>query len=122
MKPFDLEKAKNGAAVCMRDGMPVKILDFEFDIGNAKVILFKYYSKQRERDITMTTDLSGSSDNVILFMAPTIAYAVIYKNTNSQELYSGKLVPTKEEAETTKDSVYPELEKFCIAKIEMLDD
>lgn len=122
MKKFDLEAAKNGSAVCMRGGTPVKILDFEFDNGDAKVILFKYYSKQRERDITMTTDLSGDNYNVILFMAPTIAYAAIYKNTNSKELYSGKLVPTKEEAETMKDSVYPELEKFCIGKIELLDD
>lgn len=106
----------------MRDGMPVKILDFEFENGDAKVILFKYYSKQRERDIIMTTDLSGDNDNVILFMAPTIAYAKIYKDQDKNFLFSGKLFATKEEAEINRDIVCGNIELYCIAKIELQDD
>lgn len=42
MKIFDLEAAKNGAAVCLSDGTPVKILDFDF---NGKLI-FKFIPKE----------------------------------------------------------------------------
>lgn len=143
MKKFDLEKAKNGAAVCLGDGTPVRILDFDFNgriaykfipldiIGKGVMTedgrrtdgwLLDFADQDGIATYSTTNNKKIEKRDRNLFMAPVYAYAAIYKNTNSKELYSGKLVPTKEEAETMKDSVYPELEKFCIGKIELLDD
>lgn len=117
METFDLEKAKNGAEVCRIDGAPAKILDFDY---NGKII-YKFRDKFGKWEARMT-DQEGNADNRIddLFMSPNYAYATIYKNEFSQDLYSGKLCASKEEAEMQKDSTAPDMRKFCIAKIELL--
>lgn len=119
MKPFDIEKAKNGAEVCRIDGTPAKILDFDF---NGKII-YKFRD-ENGRWLVMWIDQKGNAydgkDN--LYMSPIFAYATIYQNEFSQNLYSGKLCASKEEAEMQKDHTSQDMRKFCIAKIELLLD
>ena len=119
MRTFDIEKAKNGAGVCRIDGAPAKILDFDF---NGKII-YKFMDEFGRWE-AKGTDYEGKADNRIddLYMSPNYAYATIYKDEFSQDLYSGKLCASKEEAEIQKDSTTPNMRKFCIAKIELLLD
>ena len=117
MKPFDLEKAKKGASVCRRDGTPVKILDFDFAGG----ILYKFTTNGVVKTVKVRPDGSSPFDRRDdIFMAPTIAYTKIYKNTYSNSLFGGKLVATKAEAEQQKSYYEKGIEEFCIAKIELL--
>lgn len=126
MKKFDLEKAKNGAAVCMRDGTPVKILDFDY----AGAICYKYKAGDGEPKIAFVgqdgVHRPNPDNNGIrkfdLFMAPTIAYTTIYINRNTSKLYGGELSPTYEEAKNQPDNTVSEWERFCIGKIELLQD
>lgn len=121
MKPFNLEKAQNGEPVCRKDGRPVKILDFDIN----GYILYKYYNEKEKREYTATAYKDGRGtmhSNGNLYMANTIAWATIYKNEYSNELYSGKLCSTREEAEIQKDNLYPDMKKFCMAKIELIEE
>ena len=130
MKKFDLEAAKNGAAVCLRNGTPAKILDFQFHIPEGDMILYKYYDHEIGSDIELIAEQTGTCIKIVieeenarkydLFMAPVYAYATIYINRHSKELYSGKLCSTEEMAKMQKDNVYPDMEKFGIARIELL--
>lgn len=132
MKPFDLEAAKNGAAVCLRDGRPAKILDFNFHFPEGDMILYKYYDNDVGYDIEQIAEVTGTCIKMVtkeenarkydLFMAPVYSYAKIYINRTIKELYSGKLCATIEEAAIQKDKVYPNLEYFCMAKIEMFHE
>lgn len=128
MKKFDLEAAKNGAAVCLRDGTPVKILDFDFNgriIYKKKFIdpdgaeLYELAHCDKEGNGLMLYSVSESNKEFDLFMAPVYTYAKIYINRIIQELYSGKICATIEEAAMQKDKVHPDLEYFGMAKIEM---
>lgn len=65
MKKFDIEKAKKGAAVCLRDGTPVKILDFDYN----GMVLFKYLSEQETPDGKKEERLGLDKDQD-LFMTP----------------------------------------------------
>lgn len=130
MKKFDLEAAKNGAAVCLRDGTPAKILDFQFHFPEGDMILYKYYDRHLCSDIESIAEQTGTCIKIVveeekarmydLFMAPVYAYATIYLNRLSKELYSGKLCSTEEIAKMQKDNVYPDMEKFGMARIELL--
>lgn len=55
MKPFDLELAKQGNPVCMKNGVPVKILDFNFEDRDFSIVAkwndgnyghIEYYTKE----------------------------------------------------------------------------
>lgn len=129
MKKFDLEAAKNGAAVCLRNGTPAKILDFQFRFVEGDMILYKFFSVFNGEDTEMFADQTGKCDRAgidddarkyDLFMAPVYAYATIYINRHTKELYSGKLCSTEEMAKMQKDNVYPDMEKFGMARIEIL--
>lgn len=128
MKKFDLEAAKKGAAVCLQDGTPVKILDFDFN-GD---ILYKTKVTNEHagtHECTIVVQQDGKrgeheegcdGKNLDLYMAPVYAYAKIYINRYSKELYSGKICATIEEAKIQRDNIFPDMEKFGIARIELL--
>lgn len=121
MKPFNLEKAQNGEPVCRKDGRPAKILDFNINGG----ILYKYYDEVEKTEFTVTANkdgrATGDSDGN-LYMGKKIAWATIYKNEYSNELYSGKLCSTREEAEIQKEKLFSDMKKFCMAKIELIEE
>ena len=123
MEKFNLKKAENGEAVCLGDGTPVKILDFDYQ-GK---ILYKYKSQRQDGNVEEKLGcakkegeaLNEYEDDKKLYMAPTYAYATIYEQETTHELYSGKLCPTPEEAEMQKDNLFPEMRKFCTARVEL---
>lgn len=135
MKEFDLEKAKNGAAVCMRDGTPVKILDFEYKHPDGNAILYKYDEwnfDKKNIESTMFTDLSGKCIMIVpdelsgrfdLFMAPITGYMSTYRDENGN-LVGGTVFVELEDCEKEKDR-YEQTDRyhfFRYAKVELLDD
>lgn len=115
MKPFDLEKAKNGALVCLDDGTPVKILDFNY---NGK-ILCKLQQKGLSGKII---DRLGDFDSDDLCMSPTFVYMNVYKKENNSELVGGSIRATQEECVDARktDHLNDWLQWFCVAKVELL--
>ena len=129
MKKFDLEAAKNGADVCLRDGTPAKILDFEYRFADGEMILFKYHDIVFSEDIVRCADLTGRCcDNLVhedcrkfdLFMAPVYAYACIYKDPMTGVLSTNYIHPTYKEAKANQLMDCEDREFFCHARIEML--
>lgn len=131
MKKFDIEKAKNGAAVCLRDGTPVKILDFDYN-GN---ILYKY--TYEDSDGKKTEELewadkdgyglchhSGDKDkDKDLFMTPVYGYMNVFKNEDNKVLVGGVIRATREEcAESAKTDLMPGTKWFCVARVELLEE
>jgi len=127
MKKFDLEAAKNGAAVCLRDGTPVKILDFDF---NGRIIYKKkfIYPNGAELYELAHCDKEGNGLRLCLinepdkefdlFMAPVYGYACIYKDTMTSVLSTNYIHETYEEARRNM-TTGPDEEFFCIARLEM---
>lgn len=74
MKPFDFVDAKNGAPVCTRGGLKVKILKFDLKNCNYPVVALITLKDGSECIKTYTTDgkfsVSGKDDNTDLMMAP----------------------------------------------------
>ena len=130
MKPFDLEKAKNGAAVCMRDGTPVRILDFNF-CGNR--ILYKFRTKQDE-ERTNDVNKNGIADYnstladsyADLFMAPIYGYMVLRKNNIAKQVRGGKLHSELAEAIKEKETSQKENNEyrkfFSLARVELIQE
>lgn len=126
MKKFDLEAAKNGAAVCLRDGTPVKILDFDF---NGEILCKAKIPEFENRDTAFCIDNSGKSiwpidlkigksDKLKVFMAPVYGYACIYKDIMTSVLSTNYIHETYEEARRNM-TTGPDEEFFCIARLEM---
>lgn len=117
MKPFDLEKAKNGDNVCRIDGTPAKILDFDYN----EWIIYKY-KDQFGRWRAVHVDELGKADEKIdnLYMAPRIAYMNVYKE-DGPTLVGDTLHVTKEEC-GKRFGTADEERFFCIAKVELLED
>lgn len=131
MKKFDIEKAKNGAAVCLRDGTPVKILDFDYN-GN---ILYKF--THEDSDGKKSEELewadkegqglchnSGDKDkDKDLFLASTYGFMNVFKNEDNKVLVGGVIRATREEcAESAKTDLMPGTKWFCMARVELLDE
>jgi hypothetical protein len=116
MKQFDIEKAKNGAAVCLRDGTPVKILDFDF--GGKVVVRFRQiYSSGREEDRLEVLDHGE------LYMTPVYGYMNVYKNETNKVLFGGVVRATLEECKEAGKVTPTENPKwFCHARVELLDE
>ena len=129
MKKFDLQAAKNGAAVCLRDGTPAKILDFQFHFPEGDMILYKYYDHEIGYDIEMIAEQTGTCiKNVIetenvrkydLFISPVYAYACIYKDPMTGVLSTNYIHQTFEEARANRLMDSEDREFFCHARIEM---
>lgn len=115
MKQFDIEKAKNGAAVCLRDGTPVKILDFDF--GGKVVVRFRLIdSCGREEDRLNVLDHGE------LYMAPVYGYMNVFKHEGDKVLIGGVIRATHEECIEEEEAVLnANLKWFCVARVELLD-
>ena len=131
MKQFDIEKAKNGAAVCLRDGTPVKILDFDFN-GN---VLYKYV--HIDQDGTRIEELERADKNGLclhyisggldkdkdLFMSPKYGFMNVFKATDNSSLVGGVIRTTFEEcSEAGKTDLKENLKWFCVARVELLEE
>lgn len=130
MKPFDLEKAKNGAAVCLRDGRPAKILDFKFHSPEGDMILYKYYDNDAGYDIEIIAEVTGycirtfgeqDARKYDLFMAPVYAYINVFKSEDGTRLHGGTLYPTPEDCVKRAKRTW-NARPFCIARVELLED
>lgn len=116
MKKFDIEKAKNGAAVCLRDGTPVKILDFDF---NGRIVARYQVADSAGR----THDRLDQFERDELFMSPKFAYMNVYKNETNKVLVGGVIRATLEECiGAGKDAPMENLKWFCHARVELLDE
>lgn len=130
MKKFDIEKAKNGAAVCLRDGTPVKILDFDYK-GN---VLFKYTHEGPEGkpiyDLGLADNTGfglswrdGHDKNKDLFMTPVYGYMNVFKNEDNKVLVGGVIWATQEDCiEAGKADILPNTKWFCVARVELLEE
>lgn len=133
MKQFDIEKAKNGAAVCLRDGTPVKILDFDYN----GMVLFKYLSEQEAPDGKKEERLGWATIDGYghgrygtcpdkdrdLFMTPVHGYMNVYKNETNKVLVGGVVRATCDECiEEEEADLNANLKWFCVARVELLDE
>lgn len=133
MKQFDIEKAKNGAAVCLRDGTPVKILDFDYN----GMVLFKYLSEQEAPDGKKEERLGWATINGYgrgrhgtgpdkaqdLFMPPVYGYMNVYKNETNKVLVGGVVRTTLEECiGAGKADILPNTKWFRVARVELLEE
>lgn len=125
MKKLDIEKAKNGASVCLDDGTPAKILDFEY---NANRIVFKFTTSNGTENIGYCfTDGYDKEGKQVLFMAPVIGYTVFYKKRDGS-IFSRELRSCKELAEEERDRFKEVVQDgeavsfFTLAKVELLDE
>lgn len=128
MKKFDLEAAKKGAAVCLRNGTPVNILDFQFRLEDGDYILYKYHDIDYGVDIQKIADHKGIGIQINidddkrkydLFMAPVYAYACIYKDPMTGVLSTNYIHKTYKEAKANQLMNREDSEFFCHARIEM---
>lgn len=117
MKNFDYEKALNGDPVCLKNGTPVKIIDFEY---NRNSIVFKYNEdgKQILKQCFKNGKLGYTMDHpCILFMKPKIAFMKVYR-TEDMKAVGSRIFASKEEAERSDEDI-----QNCIglAKVEFID-
>lgn len=129
MKKFDLEAAKNGAAVCLSDGTPVYILDFDFNgriVFKRKFIdtngseLYELAHCDKEGNGLMQHSLTGRDKEFDLFMAPVYAYMNVFKSEDGIRLHGGTLYPTPEDCVKRAKRTW-NASPFCIARVELLD-
>lgn len=116
MKQFDIEKAKNGAAVCLRDGTPVKILDFDF---RGKVVARYQETYTSGKKI----DRLEQFDHDELYMVPVYGYMNVFKHEGDKVLVGGVIRATHEECiEAGEADLNANLKWFCVARVELLDE
>lgn len=102
MKPFDLEKAKAGAKVCLKNGVPARIVFF--DVRSAYPIVALVEDGDSERVLTFNNEgrfyASGIDDSFDLAMAQEKheGWVNIYR-THSGGRQCGIIYSTKDEAE-----------------------
>lgn len=120
MKKFDIEKAKNEAAVCLRDGTPVKIIDFDC---NGKILYKKKeLSNGKKADVLgwATTEGRGLKETGL---GPVYGYMNVYMNETNKVLVGGVVRATLEECkEAGKGAPMENLEWFCHARVELLEE
>ena len=126
MKEFNIEKAKNGSAVCLRDGTPVKILDFDYN-GNVLYeterygIKNNYIANKEGVCIDPFDDMWLPKYN--LYMAPVYGFMNVYKNEANMILVGGVVRATLEECKKAgKVAPMENLEWFCHARVELLEE
>lgn len=130
MKQFDLEKAKNGAEVCLLDGTTVKILDFDFNGDLLLKVPYKEIpiSTKKDKYFVSRYDKTGcplspfvySTEFATLYMKPKVAYMKVYVN-NSTGLLEGDTIDADFTKVKTDASAYIGKDFFCYAKVELLE-
>ena len=101
MKPFDLEAAKRGEAICTRDGRPARIIEFNMKNKNFPIVAI-ISCKDEEKVASFTKEgnyYTGMSGDVKdLMMAPEIEEGWINVYKTETEFVGGKIFSSKEEA------------------------
>ena len=104
LKPFDIQKAREGKPVCTRDGRKARIICFDRNGYNMFPIVALIMNGDRESDIYTyrpngTWDNSGNESDKDLMMLPE-------KKEGWVNVYKERIYSTKEEAlEATYDGV-----------------
>ena len=102
LKPFDLEKARQGAKVVTRDGRNVRIICWDREESTYPIVaLVKDQDGTEEDTETYTLDgacVEGEKHSIDLLMAPTTVerWVNVYKKEN--EYYYGRYYGSEEEA------------------------
>lgn len=122
LKPFNSEKAKNGAQVVLSDGTKVKILDFDLN-GH---ILFKTIDEELESGVGSEiyhAEFDGEvwDDLRVLMMAPVCGYTPVFIDNAHNKLFCGEVWRTKEEAANSVEEALIANKVFCFAKVELID-
>lgn len=123
MKPFDLEKAKNGEPVCTAKGSPAKILDFYF---NGSILAKVRISDETETEILIRykndgTPIEPSNDPDFRLTMPTkILYMKLYKSSTNGLIYGSQLCSTMETCRESSSTLYKTF--FRYAKVELMED
>lgn len=103
LKPFDLEKAKQGAKVITRDGRPARIICWDRVESTYPIVALVKDKDGTDVDIeTYTLDgacVAEQEYNLDLFMNPTIVerWVNVYKN-EYEGYYNGCYYETEQEA------------------------
>jgi len=126
MKQFDIEKAKNGAAVCLRDGTPVKILDFDYN-GNILYEIVRHGIKNHwianNEGVCIDPFDDAWYPKYNLYMAPVYGFMNVYKNEANMTLVGGVISATLEECiGAGKDAPMENLKWSCHARVELLEE
>ena len=109
LKPFDLEKAKQGAKVVTRDGRPVRIIcwdKLDDDDIYPIVALVKDQDGTEEDTETYTLDgacVEGEKNSIDLLMAPTTVERWVNLHGGFGGLYNYRIYDSEQEALKHKD-------------------
>ena len=93
LKPFDLEKARQGAKVVTRDGRPVRIICWDREESTYPIVaLVKDQDGTEEDTETYTLDgacVEGEKHSIDLLMAPTTVerWVNVYKFGNDYSFF-----------------------------------
>lgn len=118
MKPFDLERAKAGDPVVTRDGLPVRIVDFNYKPSIQAYSILVIIQNDDGHEISCAYDHKGNyfpgsnTDSVHdLFMAPKKVqyWANVFRNTHGG-LYAGSVYPSNHK---NFEQFEKEKEDFC---------
>lgn len=98
MEPFDLEKAKNGDAICTRDGKEARLL--EVVKNDTYPVIAVYLNDDGNEYVESYTlegraALCGESESDLMMNTSNAGYINIFKNG----LCSGRIWPTRAKAE-----------------------
>lgn len=109
LKPFDLEKAKQGAKVVTRDGRPVRFICWDKldDVNTYPIVALVKDKDVTEEEIeTYTLDgacVEGEKHDLDLFMAPTTVERWINLHGGFGGLYNYRFYESEQEALKHKD-------------------
>ena len=104
LKPFDLDKARQGAKLVTRDGRPARIICWDLKCEEYPIVALvmdKDGTEEKEEIETFTLDgecVEGEKYPFDLFMAPTTVerWVNVYKKEN--EYYYGRYYGSEQEA------------------------
>lgn len=106
--PFDLEEARNGTPLQLRDGTPCKFIGFSPDVKEGLVIAYPdsdYAAKNRPWRINnwypngLASLDRQSNDDVCLSIEGKEQWVNLYKSTDKSNFVTGDLFDSKELAE-----------------------
>lgn len=127
LKPFDLEKAKNGALVAFSDGTEAEILDFNFNSHLlVKSIRETFTDEDGNKSVgsaVYEVEIDGDfyDGDRKLMMLPVCGYMAVFIDDRHNKLYGGEIFRTREEAAKDTEKLIIANKVFCFAKVELID-
>ena len=107
LKPFDLEKARQGAKVVTRDGRNVRIICWDREESTYPIVaLVKDQDGTEEDTETYTLDgacVEGEKHSIDLLMAPTTVVRWVNLHGGFGGLYNYRIYDSEQEALKHKD-------------------